>query len=178
MPANEANGPIEREAPILTITNPCPERAFPHCELPRRQRLARPLAPNAAIFLIPALLMQSVGALLPLFPGQNRLGRDAVPAPPGLLLLAAAFGPFGVGEVEPGSPALDPVGGPLDAVMALGAVGRLGATGVATRVSLRGVSSDGPRRRWEVGLRVGTLGFRAARMFILIFHYMSQRMWM
>jgi len=47
---------------------------------------------------------------------ERSLGRDPVPVPPCLLLLTAAFGPFLVGEDEPGPPALDPV-------MALGAGG-------------------------------------------------------
>ena len=41
-------------------------------------------------------------------------------APVGLVLLAASFGPFVVGQVELGTPALDSMGGTLDPVFGLG----------------------------------------------------------
>ena len=47
------------------------------------------------------------------------LGRAPWPAPAGLLLSAASFRPLLVGQIEPGTPALDPVGRTLDAMDSL-----------------------------------------------------------
>ncbi len=58
-------------------------------------------------------------AVPPLFPAQNRLGHDAVPAPVGLVLFASPLGALLVGQVEPGTPALDPVCGTLGPVFPL-----------------------------------------------------------
>lgn len=82
-------------------------------ELLRGERLAGSLAPDVEILLCPTL---------PALPGRTDvLGRDAVPAPPGFLLLASALLALLVGEIEPGPPAPDPVDGSLVAMMALGA---------------------------------------------------------
>lgn len=86
-----------------------PER-LPFGELCLRQGHAGGLAPDGDVIRDP--LRRA-----------HHSGRDAFFAPVGFLLLAPPFGPFGVGEVEPGPSALDPVGSTLDAVMALGAGG-------------------------------------------------------
>ena len=98
--------------------------AFQHLCIPQRlsfgkflwrERFAGRLAPDLDIVLRPILPAP--------FRWVRFLWLDAVSPPPSLLLLASSLGPFVVGEVEPGPPAFDPVGGALDAVMALGAGG-------------------------------------------------------
>ena len=88
---------------------------LPLGELLRRKRRAGRFAPDIEKCLSP---------VRPASRGRPRsfgLGRDALPAAVFLLLCAASFGALFVGEVEPGPPALDPVGSALVAVMALGA---------------------------------------------------------
>ena len=64
-------------------------------------------------------LMFPLVAVPPLFPAQNRLGHNAVPAPVGLVLFAASLGALLAGQIEPGPPAFDPVDRALDPVFPL-----------------------------------------------------------
>ena len=70
-----------------------PDR-FPLGELLRGQRLPGRLAPNVKVLLRRVRRAHLGRAHVP--------GRDALPAPVGLLLLAASFGPLLVGQIEPG----------------------------------------------------------------------------
>jgi|GEM_PF-6365833 len=88
-----------------------PQR-FPFGELLRCQWPSRRLAPDFKILLHPVLRARLAG---------RRLRRNALSAPVGLVLLAASLLPLLVGQVEPGPPAFDPVGGTLDPVFTVSA---------------------------------------------------------
>ena len=79
---------------FLLFEHPGVPDGFPLGELLRGQRLLGRLAPDVKILLRRVRRAHLGRAHVP--------GRDALPAPVGLLLLAASFGPLLVGQIEPG----------------------------------------------------------------------------
>ena len=79
---------------FLLFEHPDVPDRFPLGELLRGQRLLGRLAPDVKILLRRVRRAHLGRAHVP--------GRDALPAPVGLLLLAASFGPLLVGQIEPG----------------------------------------------------------------------------